>query len=321
MATKPTVADARWATDETNNTPPSSGQRDTGWTPGQDGVSDYDNVLKLEAYKWFQYLSDGAFTGAFSFASTISPAAITGTTNDYAPTGIADAQIIRQDLSGNATLTGLTGGASGRVMMIVNLHATNTLTLAHDVTSTAANRFYCPGGADVVLGEQHAAALLIYDATSSRWRVVSSTPQRKRRLIVSALDGEDHLDEWQASDGWMTPFGGSGAATMRLAITLPVGARITDMKLKIQRDTVDTIQAVFKSCTAAGTTVELSDVTSTTGAVQSEDLDMSGDALWPAGGVTIANDRAYYFLITASNSPSSDLRVYFADIQYEIANQ
>lgn len=56
MATKPTLADARWATDLTNNTAPSSGQRDTGWTPNQVAVSDYFNVLANEAYKWFQWL-------------------------------------------------------------------------------------------------------------------------------------------------------------------------------------------------------------------------------------------------------------------------
>lgn len=62
MATKPTLADARWATDLTNNTAPSSGQRDTGWTPNQVAVSDYFNVLANEAYKWFQWLDDGDLT-------------------------------------------------------------------------------------------------------------------------------------------------------------------------------------------------------------------------------------------------------------------
>src|SRR5687767_7427077 len=66
MATKPDIADARWATDETNNTAPSSGQRDTGWTPNQVAVSDYFNVLYLEAYKWFQYLDDGDLSGNHS---------------------------------------------------------------------------------------------------------------------------------------------------------------------------------------------------------------------------------------------------------------
>ena len=82
MATKPTLDDSRWATDETNNTAPSSGQKDTGWTPGQVAISDYFNVLGNEAYKWFSYLNDGYLTGAFGLATSISPSAITGANAD-----------------------------------------------------------------------------------------------------------------------------------------------------------------------------------------------------------------------------------------------
>ena len=65
--TKPTLENARWATDESNNTAPSSGQRDTGWTPGQLAVSDYFNVLSFEAFQWFAFFdaifgTDGSIT-------------------------------------------------------------------------------------------------------------------------------------------------------------------------------------------------------------------------------------------------------------------
>lgn len=56
MPTKPATL-PRWATNLTNNDTPSSGQMDTGWTPGQDGVSDYDNYIKYWSYKWFEYLN------------------------------------------------------------------------------------------------------------------------------------------------------------------------------------------------------------------------------------------------------------------------
>jgi hypothetical protein len=59
MSVKPTLANARWATDLSNNTAPSSGQRDTGWTANQAAVSSYFNALGYEAYKWFEYLDDG----------------------------------------------------------------------------------------------------------------------------------------------------------------------------------------------------------------------------------------------------------------------
>ncbi len=58
MSTKPATK-PRWATDQTNNDAPSSGQMDTGWTPGQTGVSDYDNWVKYWSYKWIEWLDDG----------------------------------------------------------------------------------------------------------------------------------------------------------------------------------------------------------------------------------------------------------------------
>lgn len=60
MADKPTTLPA-WATDLSNNTEPSSGQKATGWTPGQDGISDYDNWYKELVYRWCSYLNDGDF--------------------------------------------------------------------------------------------------------------------------------------------------------------------------------------------------------------------------------------------------------------------
>lgn len=65
MAAKPDITLARWATDNTNNTPPTGGQRDTGWTPGQTGVSDYDNEIKRQLYFWALYLNDGDLSGNF----------------------------------------------------------------------------------------------------------------------------------------------------------------------------------------------------------------------------------------------------------------
>jgi hypothetical protein len=45
-----------WATDGTNNTPPSTSQRATGWTRGQDGVSSYDNWYKALNGMWLAFL-------------------------------------------------------------------------------------------------------------------------------------------------------------------------------------------------------------------------------------------------------------------------
>ena len=61
MSTKPTIV-PRWATDLTNNTAPSSGQQDTGWTLSQVDVSSYDNWFKYYVYLWCLYLDDGEVT-------------------------------------------------------------------------------------------------------------------------------------------------------------------------------------------------------------------------------------------------------------------
>ncbi len=47
----------QWASDETNNTEPSSGQKESGWTPSQDGVSDYMNWWMYLVYLWIQWVS------------------------------------------------------------------------------------------------------------------------------------------------------------------------------------------------------------------------------------------------------------------------
>lgn len=62
MSAKPTVL-PRWATDLSNNTEPLSGQKDTGWTTGQDGVSSYDNWFKYNAYLWLLHFSEGEWEG------------------------------------------------------------------------------------------------------------------------------------------------------------------------------------------------------------------------------------------------------------------
>lgn len=87
MASKPVLDDARWAetgggTPASGITAPSSGKKDTGWVPGEKPAAQIFNHILHEAYKWFKYLSDGAFTGTHSFAGSTSFAGgLTGDTN------------------------------------------------------------------------------------------------------------------------------------------------------------------------------------------------------------------------------------------------
>lgn len=109
--------------------------------------------------------------------TAISPAALGANQNDWNPTSLATAAVIRADGSAAVNITGLAGGAAGRLLWLthVGTNAANTLTLTHeDAASTAANRFLLPnadraGGTILAIGN---TVKLWYDITSSRWRVL-----------------------------------------------------------------------------------------------------------------------------------------------------
>lgn len=131
---------------------------------------------------------------------TTSPAAITGTQNDYAPVGFAVSGVLRQQLSGNATITGLLAQNSGRLYLIENISTTFTLTLTNEDTgSAAANRFTLPSGDPVVINPS-SSVIAIYDTTSARWRLIgqvgavvpSGTPFLG--LFGDGSDGAVHFD-------------------------------------------------------------------------------------------------------------------------------
>lgn len=75
MATKPTIALARWADQiGANLVSPSSGLRDLGFQPGTAAVSGIVNTELNELYKWALYLSDGALSGNHTIAGTLATA-------------------------------------------------------------------------------------------------------------------------------------------------------------------------------------------------------------------------------------------------------
>lgn len=98
------------------------------------------------------------------------PAAQTGTINDF-NVG-ANAEMVRFLLSANVTLTGISGGHSGRGFHLQNTdNGVRTLTLKHnDAGSTAGNRFMLPGGVDYVLNPGE-GCFVWYDHLSGAYRV------------------------------------------------------------------------------------------------------------------------------------------------------
>jgi len=122
------------------------------------------------------------FESAIGFTGDISPAQIVANQNDFNPTGLADAVIVRLSTDASRNITGIQGGADGRMINILNVGSFNIVLTDEDVLSLAANRFAIPGNL-TILAEQ--GILLVYDSTSSRWRLASSGGQ----VVLSDTSG------------------------------------------------------------------------------------------------------------------------------------
>lgn len=82
---------------------------------------------------------------------------------------------VRFTSTGSYQLTGIdpTGGhIDGRRLRLENTDSVDTLTLVHDATSTAANRFLGANNANVAI-RPNGALDIEYDGTSGRWRIVT----------------------------------------------------------------------------------------------------------------------------------------------------
>jgi hypothetical protein len=145
------------------------------------GVLNFNNGNLTLTHSAGLITNSGAWTNSgavdlqqnISFSGDISPTSLSADQNDYNPTNLATASTIRQTSSANVNITGLAGGADGRIIILHNIGATFSLTLKNEsVSSTAANRFNL--SADVTVGPS-VVVMLQYDSTSSRWRVIGGT--------------------------------------------------------------------------------------------------------------------------------------------------
>jgi len=109
-------------------------------------------------------------SGAVFFDGIVSPVTISATANDYAPAGIATANVLRVSASGAYDITGLANGTEGRAIVVHNVGGA-TITLKNSsAMSVAANRFLFK--ADVTLAANGTVELR-YDGVSAGWRIKS----------------------------------------------------------------------------------------------------------------------------------------------------
>lgn len=127
-------------------------------------------------------MTNGAtFTSGNTRGNPISPSSISGTVNDWAPTDLDEARTILIATSGTTTITGLTGGATGREVRLCNISGSGVSLAQESGSSTAANRFNLPSGTAHLIpyttywnGNASRECLdLVYNGTSSRWNLAA----------------------------------------------------------------------------------------------------------------------------------------------------
>lgn len=168
-------------------------------------------------------LSIDRITSTVAFAADISPTAISGVTTNWNPSGIGGAVVVRIDLSAEAEITSISGGVDGRILILSNIDPSFSVYLRHDdgATGTAANRFLLPNGAQMVINPG-AAAAIIYDSTSQRWRCYGSTTNlvTPPRSVSGTTDTPTRADH-----GTTISHTNAGAITSTIG-TMPAGTRI-----------------------------------------------------------------------------------------------
>lgn len=112
-------------------------------------------------------------TGLLSYTGQLSPTALSGNTNDWNPTGLQSAIVIRVSASAAFNLTGLTAptlSATGRLVVLENVGTFNITLTSQDALSAAANRFAI---AQAVTLAPNQTVSFTYDTTTSNWRSAS----------------------------------------------------------------------------------------------------------------------------------------------------
>lgn len=110
-------------------------------------------------------------SGSYALTGKVSPASFSVDQNNYNPTGLSGANVLRLTPTNNVSLTGLAGGYAGRIIFLKNISTTKYITLVSESSSsTASNRFKFTY--DYLLSP-YGGVLLQYDSTDARWGIVS----------------------------------------------------------------------------------------------------------------------------------------------------
>ena len=134
-------------------------------------------------------VTDLTVTEQVRFSGNIS-ASISGTNNNWTPTGLADAFQINITTASSGTITGITGGVDGRILLLIT--TTGRITLSHnDSASSATHRIQVSGGRNLILNRGD-SVILRWEDTTDTWRTIS--------MIRSQLLPRGHINGLEISN-------------------------------------------------------------------------------------------------------------------------
>jgi hypothetical protein len=136
-------------------------------------------------------LTDATLHETFGFDGDLTPAQITANQNDYNPSGLDTAAILRLDADQIREITGIAGGVDGRLLVIRNIGAgadSSIIFRRENAGSVAANRFSF--SEDQII-DPLGKIIIQYDGATSRWKLISSPPTTGatfRQLVAASTD-------------------------------------------------------------------------------------------------------------------------------------
>ncbi len=125
-------------------------------------------VLSLAPLGAQQLVSDLVVVKSLKVQGELTPTTISSTQNDYAPTGFSSATNLRLASDTTRSITGIAGGAIGRIIHLHNI-GSFTITLVNaSASSSSSNRFAFVTDYPIPAG---ASCSLEYDGTAARWKL------------------------------------------------------------------------------------------------------------------------------------------------------
>lgn len=146
--------------------------------------------VSAEGSSWVEALSIDQGSGNVALAhglaltGVVVAPPITADQDNYAPTGFASASVLHVSADAPRSLSGLVGGAEGRIVSLVNTGSQPIQLLDESAGSMAANRFML--GGDLVMAGKR-AAVLRYDSTAARWLAIAGRVHAARAGHLQTL--------------------------------------------------------------------------------------------------------------------------------------